>query len=185
MKRRFVAAVIIAIAAGNLGCMTLAKQGFKEMRGARGKTLEIHALNRETVAACRSVHVGEIVNEIGDWCPPDMVLGLQQSLPERLAELDEELGGGSPRLYVDLHIQYAQKGGGIRAVLGKDQYLVGRVYLRDDGGARVAELVTVAHSEAISTGDEDMGEAAAEAIADYVRDCRKPLDEDESEDEDD
>jgi len=173
MKRALPVLAILILATGGCGASTIAKRGLKELKGASGKVLEVRPPRASELQLYKSVRLGQVTNEIHQLCPPGMVTGLKTYLPAALTEIKEVYPGGEPTLTLDLAIQYAQKGGGLSAVLGSDQYLISRVYLRGQDANPVGELILIAHSEAMSTSDGDMGKAAANKLAHYLKTSKK------------
>ncbi|UCG32204.1 MAG: hypothetical protein JSU68_11115 [Phycisphaerales bacterium] len=172
MKRALVVLAVLLMA--NTGCTTVLKRGYKEAKGASGKVREIKAPTQADLRTYRSVRAGTVTNEIGIVCNPGMLSGLKTYLPAEFAEMKDLFPGGDPALTVDVAIQYAQKGGGVKAAIGSDQYLISRVKIHGRDGSTVGDLILIGHSEAMRTSDEDLAKAAAHELATYLRDIHTP-----------
>jgi hypothetical protein len=180
MKRALVVLAVLLMA--NTGCTTILKRGYKEAKGAGGKVREIKAPTQAELRTYKSIRVGTIGNDIGQVCNPGMLTGLQTYIPAELAKMKDLFPGGQPTLTVDVAVQYAQKGGGIKAAIGSDQYLISRVKLLGTDDSTVGVLILIGHSEAMRTSDEDLAKAAAVELAKYLRQVYQPSEEQEEKD---
>ena len=178
MKTKVVVMLSLVCLVGLNGCTTVAKRTFKEAMGAEGKVLEVRGVSTATLRTYKAVKVGNVTNEIAPLCSQGQYLALRAALPEAFAELKEQFPGGQPEVSVDVAIQYVQRGGTLSSIVGPDQYLIGRVYLRGNEPEPVSELIVVAHSEAMRTGDKELAEAAAEGIAEYLEKKHKGKEQD-------
>jgi hypothetical protein len=169
MSRAVPLLAVLILAAGGCNPTSIAKQGFKELKGASGKVLPIQRPTGSDLQTYKSVRLNQVTNEIGRLCPPTLLSALKVAIPQALSEIADEYPGGEPVLSIDIAVQYAQTGGGIGAALGKDQYLISRVYLRDPDTNPVGQLVLVAHSEAMRTTEQDLAVAAAKKLAHYLK----------------
>ena len=169
MKPTLPLVAVLIVAGGGCSPTSIAKRGFKELKGASAKVQEIRAPRAADLQMYKSVRLGQVTNEIHRLCPPGMFTGLKTYLPAALTEIKDVYPGGEPVLTLDLHIHYAQKGGGLKAAIGSDQYLISRVYLRGPDTNPVGELILIAHSEAMRTSEGDMAKAAATKLARYLK----------------
>jgi hypothetical protein len=175
MKRALVVLAVLLMA--NTGCTTVLKRGYKEAKGAGGKVREIKAPTQADLRTYKSIRAGTVTNEIGKVCNPGMLSGLKTYLPAELAKMKDLFPGGDPALTIDVAIHYAQKGGGVKAAIGSDQYLISRAKIRGQDGSTVGDLILIGHSEAMRTSDEDLAKAATEELAKYLRDIHTPSEE--------
>ena len=179
MNRALPTLAVLILTAGGCSPTSIAKRGFKELKGASAKVFEVRPPRMADLQAYKSVRLGQAQNEIQQLCPPGMFSGMKTYVPAALTEIKDVFPGGEPALTVDVHIQYAQTGGGLKAALGSDQYLISRVFLRGQDTSPVGELVLVAHSEAMRTSELDMAKAAADGLADYLKSKLKKEEEDD------
>jgi len=155
--------LLMAFATACAGCspFSIAKQAGKELIGARGKTLPIRDAGKSTYASFHSVKLGQVTSDIGGLCPAKMTTALAAALRKELGQL----GSGSPSMTADFAVTYYETGG----VISKHSTVVTRAILKGEDGTPVSDLLVVAHSEAMHTGDEDMAKAIAKAFADHLK----------------
>jgi hypothetical protein len=153
------------------GCTTAIKQGMAEMTGAKGELQVLGSLSGDKVANAGGVEVGRVDHDAGPECPPNFVSELKVALAEELAENAEKVvyGGGS-KLQVNARALYYRSGGGMKKLLGSMSLALARVEVIDTGSGTVIGRANVAGStKAVRSGPEDLAEAIAKEVAEWLR----------------
>lgn len=159
------AALFVALLVTSTGCTTVAKQAFRELRGAHADVLLNEPVAVEKMQPYGSVEFSPITTTLGPrLCPLELKRAYDQFAREEGLRLREELPGGSPTLTLDSEALFFQGKG----LLSQATFLI-RVKMRN-GGAVVADAVVVTESKSFRAGDaDDLAEASVRALGDWLR----------------
>ena len=149
------------------GCMTAAKQGLAEVKGASADIYPTKMLSpgKAQAASARTFTV------VSDGTGAERIRGaLQTALNKRAAELKSKgklpAGGGGP-LTVKATVRFfTAKGAG--KLLGGMSFAIVRVDVLDQSGAPVAQADCLSSTKAMRTGTQDLANALAEKIIEWI-----------------
>lgn len=147
------------------GCLTILRQGFQEVRGARAEVLTIDDVPGQPLAGYRSLEFEPATTTAGPRiCPPELLEAYDRAANDSQRHLRELFPGGGPALRVGSEILYFQKKG----LLSAAQCLTRlRVYGED---RLLVDAIVRAESQAFREGDERaLAEASWKAVRRFLR----------------
>jgi hypothetical protein len=159
------------------GCETMAKQGFKEFKGAGGEYVQVQDLQENSLSKFKDVKLVDVRNDIGKVCPNDLVTRMKAAFVKTKSEMQDQYPGGAPALHVDLTITYLQDSGGAGTLLGGLGFMIVRGKFKDDAGNLVSDALFVADSEAMRTGEGELADAIIQALGKYLKEFKGKSDE--------
>ncbi len=185
--RYLIAGVVGAALVMQTGC----SMAVKEARGASAKVMVIK--DAKGLHTYRTVTLRELNTDLGKQCPKDMLRTLERTLKDRFELVEGSDASDAPVLRIDAKVNYYQKGGGVKAVLGTQSRCHVRLELRGGGDDELLAdlLVPGASSAVMRAGHDDLAKAITKSVLKYLdkRGLRSPEseedDEEDSEDEDD
>ncbi len=183
--RFLIVGVVGAALLMQMGCSMAVKEG----RGASAKVVVIK--DAKDLEKYRTVALRELNTDLGKQCPKNMLRTLERTLKDSFELVEGSDASDAPVLRVDAKVNYYQKGGGVKAVLGKQARCHVRLELRGGRDDQlVADLLVPGASSAVMrAGHDDLAKAITKSVLKYLdkRGLRSPEseedDEEDSEDE--
>lgn len=165
------------------GCMgTVAKRALSEVAGASSKGHAVPGLATSKITACQGVKIGAPRTDLGSLVSSRFSGALPGALRKALTQGKEPMfSGGSPTLEIDPQITWYSEAGGLGGLLGSDSYAVVLFWLSCDGSP-LGKVEVVAKTGAARTSDEDMADAVAKGLANFLKDQGKRSQRDKSRD---
>lgn len=153
------------------GCMSVAKQAFYELRGAKAEVvLNGHAADLQPYA---SVEFTPVTTTLSDrLCPRDVIAAYDRYLRALPRELEVAYPGGEPRLTLDSEVMYFQSKG----IMSQAQMLT-RVRMRTGDHLLVDAIVKCESKAFREGGGDDLAETSVKALGKWLR-KQKGLDDD-------
>ncbi len=150
---------------GLTGCSTVAKQAFRELRGAQADVLLVEKIPATALARYQSVRFAPVTTTLGDrLCPPSVVRAYNRCAEREQNELARYFPGGVPELVLNGEILHFQS----RGILSGAQLLT-RVKMYD-GGRVVADAIVNTESKSFREGGGgDLAETCVEALGKLLR----------------
>lgn len=182
--RFLIAGVVGAALVMQTGC----SMAVKEARGASAKVLVIK--DAKGLHTYRTVALRELKTDLGKQCPKAMLRTLERTFKERFELVEGSDASDARVLQIDAKVNYYQKGGGVKAVLGKRARCHVRLKLRGGRDDQlVADLLVPGASSAVMrAGHDDLAKAITKSVLKYLdkRGLRSPKsEEDDDEDSED
>lgn len=147
------------------GCMTVAKRGLAEVRGAK---CELYPLrNVPAGAAPSAIKIGSVESDGAG--ASEFRAALQAGLTKAAAK---EKGGSGAPLTVRAVVRFYE-GKGASKLTGGMAFAIARIEVRDEQGSTVATADALASTEAIRTSGEDLAEAMGKEIIEWIRKGKK------------
>jgi hypothetical protein len=168
-RTRELALVLLAASPLSLtGCIgaaaTVAKQAFKEVRGAHADVLQATDMGRQTLGTYRGIEFTPATTSAGRLCPVSLLRAYDRAARQLGPELASTFAGGAPTLTVDSDILYFQGKGMLSGA-----FMLTRVKLRD-GERTAGELFVRAESESFHAGGEDaLASASVNALGKFLK----------------
>ncbi len=158
---------VLLLAAGGCSPLSVAKQGFTEVRGASGKIVPVREATAAYYQSVGKLEIGTVTNSIAPVCPSSMQALTVAALREQAAKAQEKLPG-STVCTAEADITFYQPPGGVSALVGKGAILLGRAKLYDDKHELQADLLIGVFSEAVTTGEDQLAAAFGKTLAEHV-----------------
>lgn len=167
-NRLLVLAYAAVLAAAGCNPIDMATRGYKEVKGTGADIRIIQELPAADLAEHSGIQVGRVYSSVGDLVPPEFVTEVGSDLQSELAGL-RNLGGRGEPLVVNGEITYYQTQGTASVLLGKTKMAIMHVTAVTPSGRKVAEILAIATSEALRTGDSEMASSLARGVANYFK----------------
>ncbi len=155
----------------NVGCGTVLKRTWTEVKGASGKAVPVPGLSRASLANYNGVQIGRLRTDLGGLVSAEYRSALPSALRARLTQPREDkpaiFRGGSPVLTINPEIAFYSRPGALGGMLGNDSYAVVLFWL-EGGGGPIGKVQVVAKSGASRTGAADLADATAKGLAKYL-----------------
>lgn len=164
--------VLSVLALTTTGCTTILKQTYNEIRGAQGKLYHITQTERcPEIGLYDSVRFAPPENYCGTMiCPPTMLESYESVAQTRLHEYRDVFQGGTPQLTVQSTFLFGEQ----KDLLGIGEGLV-RVRIFGEGQTLLVDALCRVVTQSFRKADyEDLGEAAAETVVDYLAEQKDP-----------
>ena len=179
--------LIVGIVGAALVMQTGCSMAVKEARGASAKVMVIK--DAKDLESYRTVALHTLKTDLGKQCPKDMLRTLENTLKDEFELVKGSDASDAPVLRIDAKVNYYQKGGGVKAVLGTQSRCHVRLALRGGGDKLVADLLVPGASSAVMrAGHDDLAKAITKSVLKYLdkRGLRSPKsEEDDDEDSED
>ncbi len=147
------------------GCnpIDIATRGYKEVKGTEAEIRIIQDLPAAEMAEYAGIHISRVYSSIGDLVPADFVADVDRDLRAGL-EAVGNLPGRRKALLLVADITYYQTEDTASVLLGKTKMAVMHVTVTTAGGKRVADILAIASSEALRTGNAEMAASLARRL---------------------
>ena len=136
--RRLSIALLSGLMLLNVGCGTLVKRTFTELKGASGKAVAVPGLSRASLANYNGVQIGGPRTDVGGLVSARYRSALPSALRARLTQPRDDkpaiFPGGSPGLTINPEIVFYSRPGALGNMLGSDSYAVVLFWLEGGGG---------------------------------------------------
>lgn len=173
--RRLSLALLSGLMLANVGCTTLVKRTFTELKGASGKAVPAPGLSRASLANYNGVQIGGPRTDVGWLVNAEYRSALPSALRARLTQPRGDkpaiFSGGSPVLTINPEIAFYFRPGALGGMLGNDSIAV-VLFWFEGGGGPVGKVQVVAKSGASRTGAADLADATAKGLAEFLDDAR-------------
>ena len=177
--RFLIAGVVGAALLMQMGC----SMAVKEVRGASAKVMVIK--DAKDLENYRTVTLRKLNTDLGKQCPKDMLRTLKRTLKDGFELVEGSDASDAPVLQIDAKVNYYQKGGGVKAVLGKQSRCHVRLELRSGRDDQlVADLLVPGASSAVMRAKhDDLAKAITKSVLKYLdkRGLRSPESEEDDE----
>jgi hypothetical protein len=142
----------------------------KEARGAHAKVVVIQDVR--DLDHFRGIALGRLDTNLGTQCPKNLVRTLKRSLQDEFETVEGSKASLAPLLRVDAIVDYYQKGGGVKAVIGTEARCHVRLKLHaEDDEQPVADLIVPGVSGAIVRAEHDhLAKAITKSILEFLDD---------------
>ena len=180
--RYVITGVVGAALLMQMGC----SMAVKEARGASAKVMVIK--DAKDLESYRTVTLRKLNTDLGKQCPKAMLRTLERTLKDGFEWVEGSDASDAPVLRIDAKVNYYQKGGGVKAVLGKQSRCHVRLELRSGRDDRLVAdlLVPGASSAVVRAGHDDLAKAITKSVLKYLdkRGLRSPTSDEEDDEED-
>lgn len=169
--RRHVALLVLAgSAVGSTGCFTVAKQAYREVRGAQGEYLPISEPGAAALAQAGELQFKPATTSVGSRiCPPEVLRAYDLAAAREFAAWKTGLAGSGRSLTVESEVMYFQaknlSGGAI---------MLTRVRLLADGQLAADGLLKAESHSFRAGGHEDLARVSLEALHRHLQLKRQP-----------
>jgi hypothetical protein len=173
MRATFLGMVILITGVFGCGASSLAKIGYKTMRGVDADVIALEPIPAGALDAYHTIQVGHVTTDVPQICRAPL---LDEVKTQFKAVFDEQLSEafpGRPRsLTVDVSCRYYRK----KSPIGSEGRLDVLVYLRDTmTTAPIGRFFIEGITESpLHTGMDDMAEGVAKEVADYLEERKAP-----------
>ncbi len=167
MRKVLAGCVVLSLVACS-GCMSVAKRGIAEVRGASSDVYPLKTLSPGTAKAASSHKIGTIVAD--GMGAPEFRNALATAFQKKYAELKKDgkiKPGSGGTLTIKPTVRfYAGKGAG--KLVGGMAFAVVRVEVTDQSGNVVGKADALCSTKALRTSGEDLAQSVAEKILEWV-----------------
>lgn len=155
----------LALLTSQTGCTTALKQAYYEVRGAKGDVVLVNNFETQKLLQYQAVEVEPVATTLTPRvCPPELKRAFNRYLGDLPGLISEHYPGGSPKLTGAGEIIYFQPKG----LLGPAFFLT-RMEFRNDAGEKVIDALVRVESKSFRDGDEeDIAEAGANGLAEFL-----------------
>lgn len=143
----------------------------KEIRGAQAEVRIIQ--DTHTLETYKHVAVDDVESDLGPECSREMIDALRREMYASLAALNDSIAEDEPVLRAETKVDYYQKGGGVKALLGKEARCHVRIRLLahdgDDDLVLADLLIPSASGAIIRSKHEHLAKAITESFVEYLQ----------------
>ena len=173
MHRLLSMMLLCGLLVGGSGCMSIAKRGLKEAKGAGSKARAIPGTITGGLARFRGVQIATPRTDVGGLVDARFRGVLAGHLREALTQGEEPIfPGGSPTMRIEPEITWYHEAGSLGDLMGSDSFAIGLFWLSADG-ADLGRVQVVTKSGATRTGPEELAESMADGLAEFFEKQRK------------
>lgn len=156
---------LAALTLGSVGCSTVAKQAWYEVRGAKAELILNHPVGERALADYQGVRFMPATTDLSQrLLERDALQRYDRTVAKKQEELQDVYPGGQPELVISTDVLHAKK----KDLLGAAQVLA-RVKMRDGERVVVDAILNVQSHSFREDKPGELAEVGAREIAKFLR----------------